>query len=62
MYLVLGVGVGGFNFRDQHFNNKPWRNGERLSQKKFFDAKNDWIGTWSAGSSLEVDYVKVIAL
>lgn len=62
MYLVLGVGVGGLNFKDQSGNNKPWKNGERLSVRKFNDNKDEWIRTWSASSALEVDYVKVTAL
>lgn len=62
MYLVLGVGVGGLNFKDQSDNSKPWRNGERLSVKKFNDKMDEWIRTWSGSSALEVDYVQVTAL
>lgn len=62
MYLTIGVGVGGLNFNDRSDGSKPWRNRERLSQKKFSDQKNRWRGTWSETSSLEVDYIKVIAL
>lgn len=62
MYVTLGVGVGGLNFDDRSFDNKPWKNRERLSQKKFYDAKNEWSSTWKESSSLEVDYIKVSAV
>lgn len=62
MYLTLGVGVGGLNFNDRSDNSKPWKNRERLSQKKFNDQRNRWKSTWSGRSTLEVDYVKVTAL
>lgn len=62
MHLVLGVGVGGLNFNDQSYENKPWRNGERLSVKNFNDKKSIWYKTWTDSSKLQVDYVRVIAL
>lgn len=62
MHLTFGVGVGGLNFNDRNDHSKPWKNRERLSQKKFNDQKNKWRRTWSRSSALEVDYVKVIAL
>lgn len=62
MHLVLGVGVGGLNFDDRSYENKPWRNGERLSVKNFNDKKSIWSSTWTDSSKLQVDYVRVTAL
>lgn len=62
MYLTIGLGVGGFNFEDSNDGSKPWKNAERLSVKKFYNAKVDWKSTWNENSALEVDYVKVWAV
>ncbi|KAK9891870.1 hypothetical protein WA026_017356 [Henosepilachna vigintioctopunctata] len=68
MHVVLGVGVGGVNdFPDYYVstNNKrkPWVNFERLQMKKFFNAREDWLPTWTNDrSSLTVEYVKIWAL
>lgn len=62
MYITIGVGVGGFNFEDKDDGSKPWRNGERLSVKKFYNAKDKWKSTWNENSLLQIDYVKVWAL
>lgn len=62
MYITIGVGVGGFNFEDRSDGSKPWKNGERLSMKKFYNAQSQWRTTWNENSTLEVDYVKVWAL
>ncbi|CAG9855841.1 unnamed protein product [Phyllotreta striolata] len=57
MYLVLGVGVGGFNFKDSH--DKPWRNGKRNMLTQFNNAQDEWLPSWSEKSALQVDYIKV---
>lgn len=62
MFLTIGVGAGGFNFDDVTNGTKPWKNGERLSTKKFNDAKDQWRATWGEQSLLEVAYVKIWAL
>ncbi|KAL3274974.1 hypothetical protein HHI36_019749 [Cryptolaemus montrouzieri] len=68
MHLVLGVGVGGImDFPDFYVSSnnkrKPWINFERLSMKKFFRARQDWMPTWNEGkSSLIVEYAKIWAL
>lgn len=62
MYLTVGVGVGGFNFDDTTDGSKPWKNGERLSTKKFYNAQNTWKATWNDQSVLEVAYVKITAV
>lgn len=59
MYITIGVGAGGFNFDDSTDGTKPWKNGERLSTKKFYNAQNQWKATWGEQSSMEVAYVKV---
>ncbi|CAH1105312.1 unnamed protein product [Psylliodes chrysocephalus] len=62
MYISIGVGVGGFNFEDRTDGTKPWKNGERLSMKKFYEAQESWIKTWNEDSSLSVASVRVWAL
>ncbi|KAK9891872.1 hypothetical protein WA026_017358 [Henosepilachna vigintioctopunctata] len=68
MHLVLGIGVGGVNdFPDGYVSSnkktKPWVNFERLQMKKFFNAREDWLPTWTdEGSSLRIEHVKVWAL
>ncbi|XP_045462189.1 uncharacterized protein LOC123672218 [Harmonia axyridis] len=68
MHVVLGVGVGGLtDFPDYYVstNNKrkPWKETDRLINKKFFKARDDWLPTWTNdGSSLKVEYVKIWAL
>lgn len=64
---MLGVGVGGLNDFPDSFKsgnvNKPWRNGNRLQLKTFYEAKNDWYTrTWDEDSQLQVDYVRIRSL
>uniref|UniRef100_A0A6P7GA73 Beta-1,3-glucan-binding protein-like n=1 Tax=Diabrotica virgifera virgifera TaxID=50390 RepID=A0A6P7GA73_DIAVI len=60
MYLTLGVGVGGFVFKESP--SKPWRNGERNSFQVFNSARQQWQRTWSDDSKLEVEYVQITSL
>lgn len=63
MYLQVGVGVGGFNFDDRLDGSKPWRNGERLQVKKFYEDKDNWLPSWKDGkNTLNIDYIKIWAL
>lgn len=62
MYITVGIGAGGFNFEDKAEGTKPWKNGERLSTKKFYTAQNQWRATWNERSLLEIAYIKVWAL
>ncbi|XP_052741810.1 beta-1,3-glucan-binding protein [Bicyclus anynana] len=40
---------------------KPWRNTDAKASLKFWRNKDEWLPTWTA-PSLEIDYVKVVAL
>nr|XP_023017871.1 beta-1,3-glucan-binding protein-like [Leptinotarsa decemlineata] len=62
MFITLGVGVGGFNIEDRTDGSKPWKNGERLSMKKFYKAAPNWKTTWNDNSLMSIDHVKVWAL
>lgn len=62
MYVTVGVGVGGFIFDDRTDGSKPWKNGERLSFKKFHMAQPTWSRTWNKQSALFVASIKIWAL
>lgn len=62
MYLQIGLGAGGYNFEDRSDGSKPWKNGERLSVKKFTNAEAQWISTWNDNSALIIDQIKIWAL
>lgn len=67
MSLTLGVGIGGINdFPDGYVSalgiTKPWINKEVKQVRKFFDARNHWLATWSNNSQLEIDFVKIYSL
>ncbi|XP_057667244.1 uncharacterized protein LOC130900563 [Diorhabda carinulata] len=59
MYISVGVGAGGFIFDDRADGTKPWKNGERLSTKKFHMAQPIWSSTWNKYSALLVTSIKV---
>ncbi|KAK9891864.1 hypothetical protein WA026_017352 [Henosepilachna vigintioctopunctata] len=62
MYIVIGVGAGGWNFDDRNDGLKPWVNGDPKSQKNFYRSKLEWYRTWSNHSALEVKHVKVYGI
>lgn len=62
MYLQIGLGAGGYNFEDRSDGTKPWKNGERLSVKKFSSAQEQWISTWNENSVLIIQDIKISAL
>ena len=67
-YISLGVGVGGLgDFPDGALNGvemveKPWENTDNQAERKFYSDVNNWHGTWTEESMLQVDYIKVTAL
>ncbi|XP_024938119.1 beta-1,3-glucan-binding protein isoform X2 [Cephus cinctus] len=67
-YITLGVGVGGVcAFPDGITTGeyeKPWQNTEAKAMLRFWQAKNQWLPTWTSADStaLKVDYVRVWSL
>ncbi|KAB0798120.1 hypothetical protein PPYR_09113 [Photinus pyralis] len=62
MYLMFGVGVGGFTFGNRKGVQQPWDNDDPKAQLNFYKATDQWYGTWSNDSRLIVDYVRIWAL
>ncbi|KAK5642298.1 hypothetical protein RI129_008465 [Pyrocoelia pectoralis] len=62
MYLIIGVGVGGFTFSNRKGVQQPWDNDDPKAQLNFYKATDQWYSTWSNHSRLIVDYVKIWAL
>ncbi|CAF4926072.1 unnamed protein product [Pieris macdunnoughi] len=63
-YLSLGVAVGGtFEFPDNVVASygKPWKNSDSRAARDFWNARLDWLPTWTQ-PVLSVDYVKIVAI
>eukprot|EP00735_Rhodelphis_limneticus_P006972 TRINITY_DN1944_c0_g1::TRINITY_DN1944_c0_g1_i1::g.23088::m.23088 TRINITY_DN1944_c0_g1::TRINITY_DN1944_c0_g1_i1::g.23088 ORF type:complete len:427 (+),score=155.48,sp/Q8N0N3/BGBP_PENMO/47.26/1e-110,Glyco_hydro_16/PF00722.16/1.8e-18 TRINITY_DN1944_c0_g1_i1:46-1281(+) len=71
-YLILNLAVGGTageanGYFPDGVGNKPWSNIEPAAAKRFYDAKNSWLPTWtnsttgkiSDNAALQIDSVKV---
>ncbi|KAL1123451.1 hypothetical protein AAG570_002531 [Ranatra chinensis] len=66
-YISLGLFAGGMtDFPDSCKSGgqpKPWRNKAVKALANFWQAKEQWFGTWNnEDSALQIDYIKVIAL
>ncbi|XP_060553352.1 beta-1,3-glucan-binding protein-like [Ruditapes philippinarum] len=63
-YLILNVAVGGTSgfFPDGWTYNspKPWRNDSPHENADFWNARNNWLGSWHGDDvAMEIDYVEM---
>ena len=59
-YLIINVAVGGTNgYFPDNVGGKPWSDTSSSAANEFWSAVDEWMPTWSAGSPLMVDSVKV---
>lgn len=65
-YIIINIAVGGTTgwFPDNE-GNKPWTNADKLAERKFWEAKSQWLPTWkleSDDATLQVDWIRVYSL
>lgn len=64
-YLIMNLAVGGTNnyFNDQinRPHAKPWTNSEQHPKTSFWNARHQWLPTWTS-SSFQISFVKIWAL